>query len=106
VNQKTIHTWLNKQPPQPFLFWLFYVLFSDLIHSKYGSRNYSGNPFIKINLSATKKNIVFFAENNKPNLNNKITKKTSGGIGLKNVKKRLEIIYGDNFIINKHLLCF
>ena len=97
MNQKILHNWLNKQLSQPFLFGLFYVLLFSFIHIKYGSSNDPGNPFIKINLSATKKKIIFFVENSKPNLNNKIAKKTSGGIGLKIIKKRFEIIYGDNY---------
>ena len=64
---------------------------------KHGSSVDSGNPFIKINLTVTEKEIMFFAENSKPVLNNSVIKSSSGGIGLKNVKKRLEIIYGDNY---------
>lgn len=64
---------------------------------KHGSSNDPNNPFIKINLNVTDEEIIFFAENSKP-LNNKIKiKDGSGGIGLKNVKKRLEIIYGENY---------
>jgi len=64
---------------------------------KHGSSNDPGNPFIKINLTANEKEIVFFAENSIAAINEGIAKKTSGGIGLENAKKRLEIIYGDNY---------
>ena len=64
---------------------------------KHGSSNDSGNPFIKIDLTVAENEIIFFAENSKPDLKKVIANNTSGGIGLKNVKKRLEIIYGDNY---------
>ena len=64
---------------------------------KHGSSNDPDNPFIKINITVTENEIVFFAENSKPELNKNVNKNTDGGIGLKNVKKRLEIIYGENY---------
>ncbi len=64
---------------------------------KHGSSNDTGNPFIKINITVTENEIVFFAENSKPELKKNVTKNRIGGIGLKNVKKRLEIIYGKNY---------
>ncbi|NQU53522.1 MAG: sensor histidine kinase [Bacteroidetes bacterium] len=64
---------------------------------KHGSSNDPNNPFIKIHLNVTDEEIVFFAENSKPPKNYITTKIGDGGIGLINVKKRLEIIYGENY---------
>ena len=65
---------------------------------KHGSRNDTKNPYIKIDLDVAGKEMIFTAENSKPfpaKKNNPSL--SSGGIGLTNVKKRLEIIYGDNY---------
>lgn len=62
---------------------------------KHGSSNDSQNPFIKISLNVSDKEIIFFAENSKPKLIQQTKNIKSGGIGLINVKKRLEIIYGE-----------
>ncbi len=58
---------------------------------KHGSRNPAENPFIKIEIKVNKSNINFLAENSK--LETKAEKQ--GGIGLQNVKKRLDILYAD-----------
>jgi len=64
---------------------------------KHGSRNDPENPYIKINLAGSEKRMVFEAENSKPGNIESDTNSVSGGIGLANVKKRLEIIYGENY---------
>jgi len=65
---------------------------------KHGSRNDPENPYIRINLAVSEKRMVFEAENSKPdNVKESNTNVVSGGIGLPNVKKRLEIIYGENY---------
>lgn len=64
---------------------------------KHGSSNDSQNPFIKISLNVSDKDFIFFAENSKPKLIQQTKNIESGGIGLNNVKKRLEIIYGEKY---------
>ena len=68
---------------------------------KHGSRNDAQTPYININLNASGKEMVFTAENSKPvHAKENDPNLSSGGIGLTNVKKRLEIIYGDNYHLN------
>lgn len=64
---------------------------------KHGSRNDPENPYIKIHLSVSGNEIGFTAENSVPNPVYKPTKNAEGGIGLVNVKKRLDIIYGGHY---------
>ena len=67
---------------------------------KHGSSTDPGNPFIKIKLQVNEDGLLFLAANSK-NGNNKnggFTK--NGGIGLKNVQKRLDIIYTDRYDLN------
>lgn len=65
---------------------------------KHGSSNDPDQPFIKIKLEVTEDEIIFLAENSKPK-NPKILSDNKGGIGLENVKKRLEIIYHDDYVL-------
>ena len=64
---------------------------------KHGSCNDPNNPFINIDLKVIKNEITFFAENSKPLKEKPISKYNEDGIGLNNVRKRLEIIYKDNY---------
>jgi len=64
---------------------------------KHGSSNDPDNPFINIDLKVVKNEITFFAENSKPLQEKPILKDKEDGIGLNNVKKRLELIYKDNY---------
>lgn len=64
---------------------------------KHGSSNDPEYPKIKIDLFATNDEIVFFAENSKPKITYHKQEENAGGIGLKNVKKRLEIIYKEKY---------
>lgn len=61
---------------------------------KHGSSNDPAKPFISISINVLPNKMVFFAENSKP-----ATKglKNKGGIGLNNVKKRLDLIYGNKY---------
>jgi LytS/YehU family sensor histidine kinase len=75
------------------------MLFFTFIQNcfKHGCSNSSGMPFIDVIISVTDKKIRFYSANSK-NGNKKVNgKKNAGGIGLKNVQKRLDIIYGDNY---------
>lgn len=70
---------------------------------KHGVSNFPGMAFVKINLMIIEKNLIFRIENTKnPLVKNK--KKDSNGIGLINVKKRLNLMYPEKFIlgINDH----
>lgn len=64
---------------------------------KHGSSNDSEHPWIKILLRIDHHQIYFVAENSKPQrINGKVTEE-KGGIGLENVRKRLEILYKNNY---------
>jgi len=65
---------------------------------KHGSSSDPEKPFIEIHLTVSENKMVFIAENSKPlPVNENVSPHSSGGIGLMNVKKRLEIIYGGNY---------
>ncbi len=61
---------------------------------KHGSRNDPYKPYISINLEVVNNAIIFYTVNSNPE---KTVPKRGVGIGLTNVKKRLGIIYGDNY---------
>ncbi len=63
---------------------------------KHGSRNDPEKPYILIKIEVDNAVVRFFAENSKPEINKSIGTKI-GGIGLKNVRKRLKLIYGKNY---------
>jgi len=67
---------------------------------KHGSSNDPGQPFIKIQISVIENRLLFIAVNSKYKKNNHSVMKSNGGIGLKNVQKRLDIIYRDKFDLN------
>jgi LytS/YehU family sensor histidine kinase len=63
---------------------------------KHGARNSKKNPYININLITTKNLLDFKVENSFQKPTKKI-KEQIGGIGLTNLKKRLEINYGPEY---------
>lgn len=69
---------------------------------KHGSCKDPGTPWMNFKISASENGLLFVAENSKPSSVQKGKQQTIEGIGLKNVQKRLDIIYGDrqNLIIN------
>ena len=67
---------------------------------KHGTSNDSEDPFIKIKLEVNENSILFNCENSKPGFKQNSEGIKKGGIGLKNVKKRLDIIYQDNYDLN------
>lgn len=67
---------------------------------KHGSSKDPKNPRIEINLNVSRDEIVFFAENSKPKIIENLPEQKERGIGLNNVKKRLKIIYGENYKLN------
>lgn len=66
---------------------------------KHGVSNYPGVAFVKIDSGLTNKNLVFSIENTK-NPSVQVSKNYSKGIGLKNVKKRLEFLYPEKHLLN------
>lgn len=64
---------------------------------KHGCSNDPESPFIKIGIKVNENKIQFFAINSKKENKNQDDENKSGGIGLKNVQKRLNIIYGENY---------
>lgn len=63
---------------------------------KHGSANDPGQPWINISIRVAKNQVVFVAENSIPK-DYDPKKEKSGGIGLENVRKRLEILYKNNY---------
>jgi len=62
---------------------------------KHGSGNDPDNPYIKMRIQVNENELLFVAENSKNGNRNNPGEIKNGGIGLKNVQKRLDIIYGD-----------
>lgn len=70
---------------------------------KHGLKSGVSNAFVKIELNVSEKDLVFKIENNKVE-STKISDSKYKGIGIQNVKKRLELIYPDSYdleIINQ-----
>jgi len=66
---------------------------------KHGSSNDPDNSWINIGFRITDHQISFTAENSKPMLIAEHSSNRSKGIGLENVKKRLEILYKNNYTL-------
>jgi len=73
------------------------LLFIPFIENcfKHGSGKMLANTEIKLNISVEKDILIFKLVNSKPVLTNDIHENGSHGLGLKNVKKRLELLYAD-----------
>ena len=70
------------------------MLFTFVENSfKHGSSNDPEQPYIHINLDVSPNKLLFMADNSKPNGEKIVNEDQVGGIGLNNVKKRLELIY-------------
>lgn len=77
------------------------ILFTFVENSfKHGSSNDAENPYIDIDLLLRGKEIRFKAENSKPQKTVQRKENKTGGLGLVNVKKRLEIIYPGKYELN------
>jgi len=72
------------------------MLFTSLVENsfKHGV-SYQTESFIEININANKEFLFFRIKNSKQNGENRIAEK--GGIGMENLQKRLELLYGKNF---------
>jgi two-component system LytT family sensor kinase len=79
-------------------------LFINFIENafKHGANPTLGNSYIKINyeIETDNKTLIFRIENSKPQKLNNLTQSTVGGIGLKNVITRLNILYPNKHEIN------
>jgi LytS/YehU family sensor histidine kinase len=77
------------------------MLFIPVVENcfKHGVKATAGSFFIHLSLTLEKKKIIFTAENN---IGSK-TKKSNSGTGLKNVRRRLELLYPNhhNLVVNK-----
>lgn len=62
---------------------------------KHGCSNDPGSPWIKLRIRARNNTFSFEAENSIPNASQRMNK-PEGGVGLANVKRRLELIYPGN----------
>ena len=58
--------------------------------------SYQRHSFIDINIQITDDHLIFFIRNSKVPQN----EDRHGGLGLKNVKRRLELIYGTNYTLD------
>lgn len=67
---------------------------------KHGSSKDPGEPFIHIEIKVDEKQMVFRAKNGTILFDSGDEKKRAGGIGLNNVKKRLEILYPGKYELN------
>lgn len=72
------------------------LLFTFVENSfKHGTGSDPHEPLIRISIQTGANEFTFRAENSKPPVN--VHKENQGGIGLKNVQKRLDLIYGKNY---------
>jgi sensor histidine kinase YesM len=63
---------------------------------KHGLLESAGNSFVEIELSSAKNKIEFVIRNSRTEELKNMTLTTNGGIGLKNIRERLRLAYGEN----------
>ncbi len=75
------------------------LLFTPFLENafKHGLNQTLKDGFIKISMNIKNNDLWFAVENSKPEMKSEILKKNQGGIGLVNVKKRLNILYKDKY---------
>jgi LytS/YehU family sensor histidine kinase len=71
------------------------LLFLPLVENgfKHGIKGDTEGAFIKIHLQVTDNQLVFKTENNKGTLDETILDNQSGGVGLENLRRRLDLLY-------------
>jgi two-component system, LytTR family, sensor kinase len=69
---------------------------------KHGASNHLSGGFVHIHLHIEQNEVNLYVENAKPESQPVLNHKRSGGIGLVNVKRRLDIIYPDNYHLDIH----
>ncbi len=67
---------------------------------KHGLNNHISQGFVNIKIKVVDKHIHLFIENSKPDALPMQVHKRSGGIGLVNVRRRLDLIYPNNYELN------
>jgi two-component system LytT family sensor kinase len=67
---------------------------------KHGVNDTSKPSFVRLNIEINNGLLIMKIENSKTTTKPKITDKRSGGIGLVNVKRRMDILYPDNHILH------
>jgi len=74
------------------------MLFLPLVENSYkhGIKGDVGKTFIKMKLTQNGNEVEFLIENNK-GISGEPDEKQSGGVGLKNIRNRLELIYPENY---------
>jgi two-component system, LytTR family, sensor kinase len=65
---------------------------------KHGTSRMLTHPWVRLEIQVEKKFLEFKLANNKPEHNNQVA--SNKGIGLKNVKKRLELLYPGTHSLN------
>jgi sensor histidine kinase YesM len=63
---------------------------------KHGVSQHTENSFIYVDLKVKEQNLTFRVENSSINSESDLEADYTKGIGLKNVKRRLDLIYGDD----------
>ena len=77
------------------------ILFPFIENSiKHGAGNELDNSWINIKLEIDKNKIVFNVENKKSTFKSSKDQKESEGIGLKNVKRQLDLLYPEKYILS------
>ncbi len=69
---------------------------------KHGASNHLSGGFVHIHLHIEQNELNLYVENAKPEVQPAIQHKRSGGIGLVNVKRRLDIVYPKNYQLDIH----
>lgn len=67
---------------------------------KHGLKNRISKGFVKIRLDVTRQNVLWHIENSKPEAIPMKDSRPSGGIGLVNVRRRLDILYAGHYTLS------
>ncbi len=67
---------------------------------KHGLNNHISKGFVNIKLDVADNNVYMYIENSKPETMPKPTRRRSGGIGLVNVRRRLDLLYPGKYTLN------
>jgi LytS/YehU family sensor histidine kinase len=67
---------------------------------KHGLNNQLKNGFVHVRIDVGPREVEFFVENSKPNTLPNQEHRRHGGIGLVNVKRRLELLYPNQYVLN------
>jgi sensor histidine kinase YesM len=78
------------------------LIFSPFLENafKHGVNKVLENACVRVSMNVKKNDLTFIVENSKPEFTTKIIDKKQGGIGLSNVKKRLELLYNGKYSLD------